>query len=282
MSKKLPSETFVENFYNPEPSFYTRMPDIIFHLKQNGKRLSVHAQQLYRCIKMFCGNSTKCWANRDTLADLSGMSAGMISKCKKELTQKFDQLAGNSLITIETKKKKDCVYHEITVVCIWRFNNEFMSTYYTEKVMNKNVRKSEGMSPHDTPKEGMSPHDTPSTGSMSPHDTNKIQQQKDTFVKEQDTNADALPVCSSFQEKELSSCQSEEDAIAIRDWCRSHGVNERATKRFSKDYNAEDFFKAVKYTEDQRIKKSKKGEEIPNPSGYLSTVLKNRYWGAKC
>lgn len=79
------------------------------------KKLSVHAKFLYVYLKSVAGDNGECWQSTKTLAEGAGMSAGTVSKCKREL-------AKNGLIEIDKGDHKKGKSDVITIVDIWGKN----------------------------------------------------------------------------------------------------------------------------------------------------------------
>lgn len=281
-----PSEIYVINFQNPEPLYYTRIPNILSHLtydwlnpkteKMEVKRLSVYAKELYREMKDIGGKNNKCWMNRDNIAERCNMSEGMVTKCKEELCQKFHQLDGNPLITIIEKPRKKVVdgigingtnYHEITILNIWPWNNGFMAT--------KKYHKEEAPSPHDRADPAPSPHDIAQQGALSPHDTNK--NNKNHLFKEQEQPVSS--VCSVFDKNK--DFVSSDKKVQAYEWLVKNGCSEGNASSIVKKFTCEDIIEASKYMEIQMKKNKAKGKVTENKAAYFQNVLNKRYWENK-
>lgn len=283
-----PSEIYVINFQNPEPLYYTRIPNILSHLtydwlnpktgKMEIKRLSVYAKELYREMKDIGGKNNKCWMNRDNIAERCNMSEGMVTKCKEELCQKFHQLDGNPLITIIEKPRKKVVdgigingtnYHEITILNIWPWNNGFMAT--------KKYHKEEAPSPHDRADPAPSPHDGAQQGALSPHDPNKNNNSKNHLFKEQEQPVSS--VCSVFNENKDS--VSSDKKVQAYEWLVKNGCSEGNASSIVKKFTCEDIIEASKYMEIQMKKNKAKGKVTENKAAYFQNILNKRYWENK-
>lgn len=272
-----PSEQYAISFQNSEPKYYTRVPNIIDHLtydcidKKTGeksvKRLSVYAKELYRVIRSIANDHNACWRNRDDLAYLCNMSAGQVSKCKEELQQKFHQLDGNPLIEIKECKKSTetygAIFHKMTIVNIWPWNNAFMSC-------KKNIDKMGGPSPHDIPDPGSSPHDIPSLEGPSPHDINNNPTNKNPMFKEQQPTPSGDSVVSSIKKDRLFPAEEKRQAY---EWMCKNGCFEPLSYKTALNNSLDDISKASEYTA-RMCKKSKK----ENIWAYFHDTLKNRYW----
>lgn len=282
------SEIYMINFQNPEPSYYTRIPNILSHLtydwlnpktqKMEVKRLSVYAKELYREMKDIGGKNNKCWMNRDNIAERCNMSEGMVTKCKEELCQKFHQLDGNPLISIIEKPRKKVVdgigingtnYHEITILNIWSWNNGFMAT--------KKFHKEEAPSPHDRATQAPSPHDGAQKGALSPHDTNKNNNNKNNLSKEQEQPVSSVDSVSFANQDSVSS----DKKVQAYEWLIKNGCPEANASSIVKKFSCEDIIEASKYMEIQMKKNKIKGKVTENKVAYLQNVLNKRYWEKK-
>lgn len=283
-----PSELYSFAFQHPEPKHYTMIPNIIDHLtykKKNKKgievstRLSVFAKELYRIIRMVASDHGVCWCCTKTLAEKVGCSVGTICNAKKELLMPMEQLDGNPLLTeirkMISKKENDkvtskrelCTY---TIVDIWPWNNAFMSTL-------KFHIKTETDSPHESVPPTDSPHESVSQGTDSPHEPNKIYNNKISLFKEQQPTANADPVVlSNHKEGLLPSDQEKIYSHLIENGCK-----ESVAKRISKSTSCKDYKNASEYMRQQMRKNKAKGKEVPNLWGYFQTILTNRYWEKK-
>lgn len=283
---KSPAEIYAIQLENSEPSHYTRIPNILKDLtydhidestgEHSIRRLSVNARILYMELKCVAGEYGKCWKNRDGLAEQCNMSIGSITNAKKELSRKFHQLDGGSLISIVKKKKctmKDqnviskTDYDEITILNIWNFNNAYMSI--------RSSLKDRAPSPNDTAGGAMSPNDTAPERAMSPHDTNKSSYNNNPYVEEQQSTSNDDSVAFSSIKKLLPSDEPIQRAIT---WLESLGFNHSTAKYIARNHSNIELSKASDYLRQQIIKKQKKNQKIPNLCGYLRTILANKYW----
>jgi hypothetical protein len=104
-----------------ERSFFTILPNIVLKLG-----LSPYALTLYIHFKKVTGEEERgvCFKNSATLVSESGLSAGSISKAKRELERPRAELDGKALITIEERKKRGGgkPQHHIRLTDIWAVN----------------------------------------------------------------------------------------------------------------------------------------------------------------
>jgi hypothetical protein len=92
---------------------YAMIPHIV-----DDMGLSPHAYRLYGHFRRVIGeNGGKCWQSTATIAEHCKMSAGMVSKVKREL-----EAAG--LVRIKEKRGRGTIYHIVTLVDIWTRNAE--------------------------------------------------------------------------------------------------------------------------------------------------------------
>jgi len=106
-----PSSTFIASTDAGKLRDYrTEIPNLI-----DDAKLSVYAFRLYVHLKRVTGEHGKCWQSTHTLASICKMSAGRISKAKKELETE-------GLIQIQKVKDRTGWHDEITVVDLWRKN----------------------------------------------------------------------------------------------------------------------------------------------------------------
>jgi hypothetical protein len=136
-------------------SAFTIIPNIVDDMD-----LSAIAFRLYVHFKRVAGDNGDCFQSSETLANLCHMSMGAVSKAKRELER-----AG--LIRIEIKSTERNIYHNITIVDLWKMNAEKYSS--------------------PSPSEGASPdEEDPSPGEElpSPGETNKIPIKKITREEE--------------------------------------------------------------------------------------------------
>jgi hypothetical protein len=104
-----------------ERTFFTMLPNIVLTLD-----LSPYALTLYIHLKKVTGEAARgvCFKKSATLVEEVGMSAGRISKAKKELARPFAKLGGKALINIEARKNLNGgkPRHHITLTDIWAVN----------------------------------------------------------------------------------------------------------------------------------------------------------------
>lgn len=293
MSKvsRTPSELYADQFQNPEPKFFTRVPNIIDHLtytviekgKKKTKRLSIYAKELYRIIRMIASDDGLCWNSMDNLALKMGCAKSTVSKAHQELLQSFDQLDGSSLIKIDKKKKKftsenhrcGTVYFIRTIINIWPWNNAFMSTL---KYHKKDTDQESSRSPHEHVDISRSPHEQLPLSSRSPHERNNNPSNKIPLFKEQQPTEsdDSESVClSKMQKKRLSLSESQRKVF---DYLVKDGLEEKAAMDISCKFTSEELNSALKYCAEQFKKNKQKGKKVPNKWGYLRSCLNGRYW----
>jgi len=276
---------------NPEPSNYTRIPNILKHLTYDDldpktgeisvKRLSVYACHLYSVLKDFAGNENDCWRNTEHIAEMANMSMGMVSKCKKELQQKFHELDGNSLIVVtEHAKPKDknnpkaggTVYHKTLIKNIWGYNRAF---FLQKKIEKKMKSLSSSPSPHENEDGSHSCHENESRSSPSPHETNKTLCSKPPLFVKQHSTAEAVSVCSSSNDGGVLAADS---TNRVFNWLTKQGCPIPRAVELSLKYSLEELNKAIEYAREMSIKKQRKNEKLENPLAYILNALKNRYW----
>jgi len=282
-----PAELYAEHYQNSEPKFYTRVPNIIDHLtytvEENGKkktkRLSVYAKELYRIIRMIASDEGSCWNSTESLANKIGCSVGSVVNAKKELLMPMDQLDGNALV-IEKRKtikktgsngKSFCtVLCTRTIVDIWRWNNAFMATV---KYQNQyGGTDSHGECVCTTDSWGESVH----LGTDSCGEGNNIPSKKNPLLKEQQTTADAAPVCLSEKKKgRLSLSGSQRKCY---EWMMDNGCDEKSAYYMASSYTSQEIANASEYVNKQFKKNKAKDNKIDNRWGYFRQTLKGRYW----
>lgn len=135
-------------FASDEPRHFDMMPSILDYLtyieeevdEKTGerrffrKRLKPVDKELYRVLRFRAGKGA-CWRDTKDLAAHVNAAPDTISKSKKVLSMPFEQLEGQSLISVNEKRiptrkngkniNKRPV-HCITITNIWRYNNSFM------------------------------------------------------------------------------------------------------------------------------------------------------------
>lgn len=116
-------------------SNFTMLPNMV-----DDMNLTPHAARLYWHLKRVTGEKGVCYQSTVTLAQACRMSAGMISKAKKELMETTPPLISVAL-TNNPHGGKD--YHEITIMDVWAENQRrYSSSQYEQQVHNMNVTSS--------------------------------------------------------------------------------------------------------------------------------------------
>lgn len=282
------SEVYAFHLQNEEPSFYSRIPHILSYLtydyidpktqEKSVMRLSVHARELYRLIKQIAGDTGKCWANRNTLAEMANMSVGSISSAKWELSQSFHQLDGNPLISIKKTCKRTVVeshavngtvYDTVLILNIWKWNNAFMQT---RSLHLESVHNPEARSTGDSADEARSTGDSACLGARSTGDTNKNPVLTPQMSIKQQPEASASDVA--FKPTKKRNFPSEKTKEAY-EWMRRKECPEPLSYTIATSYVFEDIQQASIYVKKQIDKKKRPINEI---WAYFQTTLKNRYW----
>lgn len=277
-----------------EPNNYTQLPNIIDHLTYDDidsetgittvKRLSVYAIQLYRVLRTIAGQENMCWKTAENLAELSNMSEGQISKCKKELLQNFHQLDGNPLITIESKEKtptrdgkktNGTIYHLIRVVNIWHWNRAFF--------LLKKWEKEQASSPQKPAESASSPQKPAPKEASSLSEATNITYNNIPLSKEQHSTAKADSVCFlDTEEQNVSVSPNQEISMNVKtqafNWFMQIGCDLKSATFFVENYSTEDIEYASKYVKQQIAKKKQKNQHIPNIIGYLRRTLEEKWW----
>ena len=295
-------EKYLFHLENEEPCYYSRIPYILNYLtyiyinKDTGekeiRKLSVYAKVLYQVIKQFSFENAngRCWASRDHLAEIAGMSSGKISQAKQELSQSFHQLEGNPLIVIvECKKNIPCptddtkslgktIYHKIGVVNIWKWNNAFIgSKAHIEKTPELddffNDDEDEALSPHDGAGGALSPHDTAPVEALSPHDTNNNHPNKNPMFKKQQTPAAAGSVVSENKRRLFVTPEHEKAYL----WMISLACEEALAFSIAKKYTPEEISTAsdylIKMKSNPKFSGFKRGKWA-----YFQNILENKWY----
>lgn len=299
ISKKEPisaSEQYAYHFENPEPKFFTQIPNIIDHLtysvvedgKKTVKRLSIYAKELYRIIKMIASDHGKCWNTGEHLALKMGCSTGKVSQAMKELLMPMDQLEGSALIKEERRFKQgvqdDGTKYGIqictrTIVCVWKWNNAFMATVKfqnqygkVDQVMNGSVSCGE------TVGGSVSCGETASRESVSCGEANNNPLSNIPLFKEQQPTEsdDPDPVCLSKIEKRILSL-SEKQRYCL-EFLLKNGFLEKAALDLCEKYSPDMIGKASTYFNKQKSKNRGKGIQIADQCAYFVGILKGRYW----
>lgn len=295
-----PAERYCFEFQNSEPKYYTMVPNIVDCLtynvvSKNGKitkkRLSVHAKELYRIIRMIASDDGCCFNTTKNLSIKMNCSVGSVVKAKKELILPMNELGGNPLIfekKIPTKKNKNselkssrmlCTY---TVFDIWKHNNAHMATLkfqedpYMQKLDDCEIVDN---SDTDSQYESVTPTDSQCESvdlvTDSQYESNKNPSfNKIPLFKQQDLSADAESVCFDA-EKNLFFTSKQKYCYEwlIKEGCPTKNAIHIATK-----FTSEDLASAIDYTEKQIYKNKMKNNPIKEKWAYLQTALKKRYW----
>ena len=298
-----PAEKYCFEFQNSEPKHYTRMPNIIDCLTYNKKgkngtviktRLSVHAKELYRIIRMIASDAGCCFNTTQNLAIKMNCSVGSIVKAKKELIQSMNELENNPLIfekKVPTKKNKSadlkssrllCTY---TVFDIWKFNNAHMSTlkfhddpYSQKNKKSKHNRKSKTDSQCESVEGTDSQCESVGTVTDSQCESNKNPCiNKIPLFKEQEPTAKAETVCF---DKEKNICFTEKQKYCY-DWLIKENCPEKNALHIAKNFSSDDLSNAIAYTETQIKKNKQKNNPIKEKWAYLQNTLTKRYWENK-
>lgn len=139
--------------------YYAAIPNIVFTLG-----LHPYELVLYVYLKKVAGEDGVCWKSRASIARETGMSAGMVSKCKEALSRSRASLAGKPLIRVtEQMQNGGNANHAITVVDIWPENMAKL----------EHLRLEKARSSHDGDMATRSPRDArghTATSTRSPHD----------------------------------------------------------------------------------------------------------------
>ncbi len=298
-----PAEIYIHHFQNSEPSYYTRVPNIIDHLtyqvEENGvkkvRRLSIYAKELYRIMRMIASDNGKDWHTTESLAEIMGCSVGSVYNAKIELLQKFDQLDGNPLI-IENKKQIvrtingkniKTVLCTRTIVCIWSWNNAFMATIKYQNKFGKipdSSHESGIQAPDSCGESGRPPDSCGESGAQGPDscgECNNNNNNKNPLFIEQQPTAEAASVCFSNKTNSVSVSELKENldhkAQALN-WLLNFGFDLKTAIHLSETTHIDDLKNASIYFGKQLKKKKQTNEKIPNPLGYLRKVIKEKYW----
>lgn len=103
--------------------------------------LSPHAYRLYGHLKRVAGEDGRCFQNTKQLSETCQMSAGMITKAKKELIESVPPLISIALTNHPVEGKFS--YHEITILNIWPENIQKYGSLYEQPVHNMNSGRSQ-------------------------------------------------------------------------------------------------------------------------------------------
>jgi hypothetical protein len=99
--------------------YRTEIPNLVLTLG-----LSPFELALYVHLKRTAGDGGRCWKSTVTLAEETGMSAGMVSKAKEGLERPRKELAGKPLIVVaeEANPNGGKPRHVITLADVWPEN----------------------------------------------------------------------------------------------------------------------------------------------------------------
>jgi len=288
MSIDLIAEQYAIALDNSHPSNFEMIPNIIDHLtydcidEKTGesiiKRLSVFSCHLYRVLVNIGGDQNITWKNTEHLAEIANMSTGQVTKCKKEMLNKFHQLDGGSLISITERKKittKDCdklngtTYHQITILNIWGFNRAY---FLKKKILKENLSE-RARSPHESAGVARSPHESALEGARSPHERNNTPCSNTPLFKEQDSTAKAELVGSSNVSVD---CRTQ-----AFNWLSQMGFDILAATNILNNFAIHEITAASGYVMKQIERKKKKFQSIRDPLGYFRRTLENRWWENK-
>lgn len=293
-----PAELYAVSLCNEEPNYYARIPAIIYHctyfsdkndkttgkLKTIRKKLSPYAIVLYSYLKQVAGKRGFLWASRDHLAKMTGMSAGMITNAKRELSTAMEQLNGKSLIKIVKKQRKKFnpitqkmqsnEYDEVHIQNIWPENNAYMVTQeYQEELELGDVDNLASRSNSDHEPSSKSNGDRSPQEARSPHGTNKNQIRKNHSDKELESSASPPNLnlsTSKISDSNIShTSQISDDRCRMKDILLKSGCDENFIKDMFKQFSDTQIKEACK-TLRQVMEKKK----LDNPCGYLRKILK--------
>lgn len=91
--------------------YFTMIPNMLWTMG-----LSVYDLWLYATLKKICGEDGECYYSSRQLSNISGVSVGMISRCKESLVR-------TGLIAIEDRPSPDGpARDEITICDVWKRN----------------------------------------------------------------------------------------------------------------------------------------------------------------
>ena len=284
----LQAEQYLIALDSKEPNNYTMVPNIIDHLtydeidEKTGqtiiKRLSVFAIHLYRILRHLAGQDNLTWKSTQNIAEIANMSSGQVSKCKKELMNKFHELDGNPLIQVEEKEKSTfadnkkingTIYHRISIINIWGWNRAYF--------LNEKVRKDQARSPHERADQARSPHERAPQEARSPHERNKNNNNIPLSKEQQPTKQ---PVCSLNKEDSVPSDSStlDEKKLSAFNWFLKIGCDVVSATFFIQRFSIQDISEASSYVAKQIEKKRRKNQKIDNIVGYLRKTLEGKYW----
>lgn len=308
-------ELYTAKYLNPGKDHnFEKIPDILDHLtfivknkkgQYERKRLSVYAKEVYRIIKKSAGNSV-CWRTTEALAYEANCSTYSVCQAKKELSQSFEQLDGNSLIIIEEKIRKrfdekgkcngTTIKHIIGIENIWKWNNAFCSNFKNmekkklgvmeekeaeraiemmrQAFEQKSFHNYEANLPHKSANEADLPHKRPPQKADLPHKRNKHTSPL-TYPHVEETNptgsagADPVQVCL-LKEENVKQCLEAEYKLV--DWLIRMGFNEKMVSNIC-HFGAENIYLNARYVLKMHLKKPKE-----NLLGYFYNSLTNKWF----
>jgi hypothetical protein len=295
-------ETYAIHYQNPEMESYARMPASLYHLTyiveielSDGtkhfirKRISPRARDLY-CYMKIIGKKS-CWLHQKDLAEAIGCSEGTISKCRKELTQNFEQLNNKSLITINEKKKRykdaqgkqqSTIYYESIIVDIIRESNGFIATYLEAKkngieykgyAHDLNVHNLPAESNNDRANAPESNNDRGSLGAESNNDRNN--RITETNVTCKITDNPAIAECCQFKDN-LSVTEMVEQAETLQDMAilemRLFNIDSNMMKEMIKRFPPQQIIDGINYALEQK----RRCKIRNNPQGYARKCIENK------
>lgn len=113
---------------------HTQIPNIVLELMFAGV-ISATEYALYSTYRKHAGEDGTCWIGTRKLAEMMGVSTPTITKSKKNLSRKFDELGGKSLIHVRKCNHVEQEADNVTIIDVWPENDRF----YRE---GKNFKKS--------------------------------------------------------------------------------------------------------------------------------------------
>lgn len=300
-------EKFFTGLSCAEPMHYDRIPAILDHLtylkeqvnKDTGEteyfrcRLTPAEKDFYRILKQRGGMQNKAWATIDDYAAMMGVERKAIIRYKKTLQMPFEQMEGNSLITIEESYRsaeKDGhqfkkPIHTIIVNNDWRYNNAFMATWdktyqapktkiskneyeralekmrqpgLSEIVHNLGSESQKGTDPHNLdPKKGLR-----SPGARSQNGTVNRLHSSNTSVYSNNTAGAAS----------VENPKGNVKGCSVEEWLGSL-FDLKTCMRILSEYSET----AVELTRRYLYKRMEK-KPLKNPSGYVLKILQNQWY----
>lgn len=324
------SQEYVNNFQQ-DPKYFEMVAGIIDHLTyieqsldKDGspildgegnptflrKRIKPAHKEVYRIIKKIAG-SLVCVRTTEYIANMVGCSKTTVTEAKKALSQSFEQLAGNPLITITEKhtktKRDDKVINKKPVhVCgvnpIWNYNNAYMSTLekeerepptmceeislreaeiaiekmgqtsVAEEVHKSGAYPKNGMSPKAYPKNGISPQGK-KEGSSQKWDGHKTPLTNPFVIK---TNPTDLAVQMSLINQENVGDNFQSEKLCF-EWLSKLGFRRKDATSITGTFDLITIWAAANYVK----KQIKKGKVKSSITGYLLLTLEKKWWEPK-